>query len=239
MQNFGPENNKQMNQAFQNLKEGQPHFKQIKASITELIERWNNSHSKSVADPESVIKEFKSVIYYNHNLTVDDIKPAIDRGMMGQYGENYNLDAQTFYRWFTGWLKQKVSERIKGAEAYKGSNEPELSEEQKQAKRQDVRDELIEVFMNFYNDFVKTGEVSPSIKRYYVVFWIWFRKLGLVDITEEEENRMNEVEAKHLRDLRSKLRSPELSDAVYKKFIEIFKSLEGFDIETQLKSIKL
>ena len=228
-----------MNQAYQHLKEGTEHYIFIKEIIVALINRWNSVHSKSTVNTDAVIKEFKSVIYYNHNITVDDIKPAIDRGMMGQYGENYILDAQTFYRWFTGWLKQKVNERIKGAEAYKGSNEPQLSEEQKQAKRQEVRTELIEVFMNYYNRFVQTGEIDATIKKYYVVFWTWFRKLRLVDISEEEENRMNEVEAKHLRDLRSKLRSPELSDAVYKKFIEIFKSLEGFDIENQLKSIKL
>lgn len=226
-----------MNQAFQNLKEGQPHFKEIKDSITELIERWNNSHSKSEVDPAAVIKEFKSVIAYNHNITIEDIKPAIDCGLMGQYGENYNLDAQTFYRWFTGWLKQKVNERIKGAESYKTSNVPELSDYQKQAKRQEVRAELIQVFMKYYNFYLEHGEVDGKIKRYYVVFWSWFRALGLIDISEDEESRMNEVEAKHLRDLRSKLSTPELNISKYKKFIEIFKNLEGIDIETQLKGM--
>ncbi len=228
-----------MNQAYQHLKEGTEHYKFIKESIVSLINRWNAVHSKSQIIPDTVVIEFKSVINHNRNITIEDIRPTFEAGMMGVFGENYNIDAQTFYRWFTGFQKQKFSGNLKAHTAYKVSNEPELSEEQRQAKRQEVRDELIEVFMNYYNRFSETGEIDATIKRYYVVFWAWFRKLGLVDITEEEENRMNEVEARHLRDLRSKLRSPELSDAVYKKFIEIFKSLEGFDIETQLKSIKL
>jgi hypothetical protein len=228
-----------MNQAYQHLKEGTEHYNFIKENIVSLINRWNAVHTKSQSIPDAVIKEFKSVIYYNHNITIDDIKPAIDRGMMGQFGENYILDAQTFYRWFTGLMKQKVNERIKGAEAYKVSNVPDITEEQKQANRQATRTELIEVFMKYYNFYMEHGEVDGNIKRYYVVFWDWFRKLGLIDISEDEESRMNEVEAKHLRDLRSKLSTPELSQSKYKKFIEIFKSLEGLGIEDQLKAIKL
>lgn len=228
-----------MNQAYQHINPGANYYQYISDLIKDLVNRWNGAHSKNMVDPNLVIGEFKSVINYKRNIEVGDIKPAFDLGLMGQYGENFVLDSQTINRWFSGWLKQKIAERLKGAEAYKGSNDTELSEEQKQTKRREVRTELIETFMKYYNDFVETGTIDPTIKRYYVVFWIWFRKLGLVDISEEEENRMNEVEAKHLRDLRSKLRSPELSDAVYKKFIEIFKSLEILDIETQLKSIKL
>ena len=228
-----------MNQAYQHINPGANHYQYISDQIKNLVNRWNGAHSKNMVDPKLVIGEFKTVINYKRNIEDGDIKPAFDLGMMGQYGENFVLDSQTINRWFNGWIKQKIAERIKGADAYKGSNEPELSEEQKQAKRQEVRNELIEVFMNYYNRFIQTGEIDATIKKYYVVFWSWFRKLELVDISEEEESQMNEAEAKHLRDLRSKLRSPELSDAVYKKFIEIFKSLEGFDIENQLKSIKL
>lgn len=228
-----------MNQAHQHINPGANYYQYISDQIKDLVNRWNGAHAKNMVDPKLVIGEFKTVINYKRNIEVGDIKPAFDLGMMGQYGENFVLDSQTINRWFSGWLKQKIAERIKGAEAYKTSNVSELSEEQKQAKRQEVRTELIETFMEYYHSFVKTGEIDPTIKKYYVVFWKWFRNLGLVDISEEEENRMNEVEAKHLRDLRSKLRSPELSDAVYKKFIEIFKSLEGLGIETQLKSIKL
>jgi hypothetical protein len=158
---------------------------------------------------------------------------------MGKFGENYILDSGTIYRWFTGWLKQKISERLKGATAYKVSNVPKLSEEQKQAKRQQIRTELIEVFIKFYNDYLLSGEIDPSIKKYYVVFWSWFRSLGLVDISEEDESRMNEAEARHLRDLRSKLNTPELSTSKYDKFVEIFKSIDALKIEDQLKSIKL
>lgn len=229
-----------MNQAYQHINPGAKHYQLISDLIKDLVNRWNGAHSKNMVDPKFVIGEFKSVIKYNLNITVDDIRPAIDRGMMGQYGENFTLESQTIYRWFSGWLKQKVTERLKGAEAYKGSSEPELSGEQKLAKRQATRAALIETFMEYYNAFIETGEIDPTIKRYYVVFWDWFRKLGLVDISEDEESRMNEVEAKHLRDLRSKLTTPELSESKYKKFIEIFKQdLEGLDIETQLKSIKL
>ncbi len=228
-----------MNQAYQHISPGANYYQYISDLIKELVNRWNGAHSKNMVDPKLVIGEFKSVINYKRNLEVGDIKPAFDLGMMGQYGENFVLDSQTINRWFSGWLKQKIAERLKGAEAYKGSNEPDLSEEQKQAKRQEVRAALIETFMEYYNKFAKTGEIDPTIKRYYVVFWSWFRSLGLVDISEDEESRMNEVEAKHLRDLRSKLSSPELNESKYKKFIEIFKNLEGLDIESQLKSIKL
>ncbi len=228
-----------MKQAYQHINPGSKHYEFIKKQLVSLIDRWNAVHPKSQVDPNTISGEFKSVINYNKHITVEDIKPAIDRGMMGQYGENYVLDSQAIYRWFSGWLKQKVTERLKAADAYKGSSEPELSEEQKQAKRQEVRTELIEIFMNYHDRFIEIGEVDQTIKRYYVVFWDWFRKLGLVDISEEEESRMNEVEAKHLRDLRSKLSTPELSESKYKKFIEIFKSLEGLGIEDQLKSIKL
>ncbi len=226
-----------MKQAYQHIEPGTEHYEFIKGQLQNLIDRWNSVHPKSQVDPNIIAKEFKSVIRYNHNITVDDIRPAIDYGMMGRFGENFILDSQTIYRWFTGWLKQKVNERIKGAEAYKVSSEPEPSEEQKQANRQEIRTELIEVFMKYYNFYLEHDEVDGNIKRYYVVFWSWFRSLGLVDISEEEESRMNEVEAKHLRDLRSKLSTPELSESKYKKFIEIFKNLEGLGIEDQLKSI--
>lgn len=228
-----------MNQAYQHINPGSEYYEVIRDQIKTLIERWNSVHIKSPADPSAVSVEFKSVINYNKNINVEDIKQAIERGMMGQFGVNYVLDSETIYKWFIGWQKQKINERVKGAEAYKTSNVPELSEEQKQAKRREIRAALIETFMEYYNKFIKTGEIDPTIKRYYVVFWSWFRSLGLVDISEDEESRMNEVEAKHLRDLRSKLSSPELNGSKYKKFIEIFKSLEGLDIETQLKSIKL
>ena len=228
-----------MNQAYQHINPGANYYQYISDQIKDLVNRWNGAHSKNMVDPKLVIGEFKRVINYKRNIEVGDIKPAFDLGMMGQYGENFVLDSQTINRWFSGWLKQKITERLKDAQAYKGSNEPKLSEEQKQAKRQGVRNELIEEFMKYYNFYLEHGEVDGNIKKYYVVFWSWFRKLGLVNISEEEEIRMNEAEAKHLRDLLSKLRSPELSDAVYKIFIEIFKSLEGLDIETQLKSIKI
>lgn len=228
-----------MNQAYQHINPGANYYQYISDQIKDLVNRWNGAHAKNMVDPKLVIGEFKSVINYKRNIEVGDIKPAFDLGLMGQYGENFVLDSQTINRWFSGWLKQKIAERLKGAEAYKGSNDTELSEEQKQAKKQEVRNELIEVFMKYYNFYLEHGEVDGNIKRYYVVFWSWFRSLGLVDISEDEESRMNVAEAKHLRDLRSKLSSPELSESKYKKFIEIFKSLEGLGIEDQLKAIKI
>ena len=228
-----------MNQAYQHINPRAKHYQYISDLIKDLVTRWNGAHSKNMVDPKLVISEFKRVINYKKNIIIEDIKPAIDLGMMGQYGENFTLDSQAINRWFSGWLKQKVTERLKDPKAQKAPNEPELSEKQKQANRQATRAALIETFMEYYNKFMETGEIDPTIKRYYVVFWDWFRKLGLVDISEDEESQMNEVEAKHLRDLRFKLTTPELSESKYKKFIEIFKSLEGLDIETQLKSIKL
>ena len=154
-----------MKQAYQHIESGTEHYEFIRSEITELINRWNGVHPKSQLVPGIVAKEFKSVINYNHNITVKDIKPAFEKGMMGQYGENYNLDAQTFYRWFFGWSKEKSTQRLKGAEAYKGSNEPELTDKQKQANRQEIRAELIEVFMKYYNFYLEHGEVDGSIKR--------------------------------------------------------------------------
>ena len=227
-----------MNQAYQHIEPGTHHYENIKASVIKLVDQWNSTHIKP-SNHQGIFDACKTIFKYHRWISVDNIESIFELGLMGEYGENKGLNSETIFNWFKVSSAMARKDKINHHTAYQTSNEPELSEEQKQAKRQEVRTELIEVFMKYYNVFVETGEIDATIKKYYVVFWAWFRKLGLVDITEEEENRLNEVEAKHLRDLRSKLRSPELSDAVYKKFIEIFRSLEGFDIENQLNSIKL
>lgn len=223
-----------MNQAYQNIEEGKPRYEEILSLIKELCKRWNGTHTKQ-SDPHLIADELRRIFSYATWISVDDIKPTFDLGLMGEYGENMGLNAETMYRWFKGNSACGRKEDLKNHVAYQKEDEI-ITDDQKRA----TMDSLIEIFMVYYDYYKENKQMKPGINHYVPVFWKWFKKLELIDISDDQENEMDEVESKYLRDLRSKVQGiSELKETKNKLFIKAFKEVIdlGIDIEAQLKSI--
>lgn len=227
-----------MKQAYQHLTEGTTYYQHITDQISKLINTWNDTHTKQV-DPDAIVNIYKTIFKYHHWIKVEDIEPSIDLGLMGEFGENKGLNTETIFNWFKGHSKNEKSNELKTHSAYQ-TESTYISMEQ----RKETRASLIQTFMNFYGDYIKTRVYNPEMNHYLPVFYRWFKKLGYIDVSESYEERILNEEVLRLRDLRSFL-SKKNVDTPTKTMKIIF--MESFNIcadnefplEEQLKEMNI
>ena len=226
-----------MKQAHQHLSPGNTHYDFINDQINNLVERWNASHTRQT-DPKMIGDAFKRIFEYHKWITIDDIKPAIDLGLMGEYGENKGLNSETIFKWFTGYSNQIRKNELQSHLAY-DVKDTFIPHEQ----RKETRKELIKIFMDFYNEHQKTKVFNPKMNHYIPVFFEWFRKLKYIDITDEKELSIVSFEANSLRNIRTLFsKKPDTKESHTMKmiFIDAFKlaAKNNYEIEKQLTEMK-
>ena len=226
-----------MRQAYAHLEPTASYYSEIESQIKRLVENWNNTHN-SKCDFRTIAEDFKRIFKYHKWISIDDIQPAIDLGLMGQFGENKGLNSETIFKWFTGLQKMKSKNELKTHSAYK-SEFTIISKDQRAQNRK----ELISVFMGFLTEYQKSKTLNPSMNQYIPIFFKWFKKLGYIQIDESKENEMREHETKALRDLRTILsRKPGKKTETLKSiFLESFKlaAENNYPIEEQLNKMKI
>jgi len=185
-----------MKQAYQHLEKGCTYYNLINDKIQDLVKRWNLSHVKQT-DPKVIGEIFKTIFKYHHWIKVDDIEPAIDLGLMGEFGENKGLNSETIFNWFKVLSKRTRENEIKEHSAYQ-HEKTFISMEQ----RAETRASLIQTFMNFYDEYKKTKVYNSDMDHYLPVFYRWFKRLGYIIIDKETENKIQTDEALLLRDMR-------------------------------------
>ena len=157
---------------------------------------------------------------------------------MGEYGENKGLNSETIFKWFTGYSNQIRKNELQSHSAYQ-DKDTFISYEQ----RKQTRKELIEIFMNFYNEYQKTKVFNPKMNHYIPVFFEWFRKLKYIDLTDEKELSIVSFEADSLRRIRTLFsKKPDTKETYTMKmiFMDAFKlaSENNYEIEKQLNEMK-
>jgi len=188
-----------MKQAYQHLNQENTYYDFINDQINKLVDRWNASHTRQT-DPKVIGDAFKRIFQYHQWIKVDDIEPTIDMGLMGVYGENKGLNSETIFKWFTGFSAAKRKTELENHTAY-AVKDTFISHEQ----RKQTRIELIEIFMKFYKAYQETGVMNSKINHYLPVFFRWFRKLGYIELTDQQELDVVTFEAQRLRGRRSVL----------------------------------
>ena len=226
-----------MKQAHQHLNKENTHYQFIKDQIDNLVERWNASHTRQT-DPKMIGDAFKRIFEYHKWITIDDIKPAIDLGLMGEYGENKGLNSETIFKWFTGYSNQIRKNELQSHSAYQDRDTFISYEQRKQTKK-----ELIEIFMDFYNEYQKNKIFNPKMNHYIPLFFKWFRKLNYIDLTDEKELSIVSFEADSLRRIRTLFsKKPDTKETYTMKmiFMDAFKlaSENNYEIEKQLNELK-
>ncbi|GAF87968.1 unnamed protein product, partial [marine sediment metagenome] len=186
-----------MKQAHQHLSEGNTYYDFINNQINAVVERWNSSHTRQT-DPKIIGEAFKKIFEYHKWIQIDDIKPSIDLGLMGQFGENKGLNSESIFKWFTGYSNYTRKNELQNHTAYK-SGATYISTEQ----RKETRVNLIKIFMEFYNDYKETQVISPNLNHYIPVFYRWFKRLKYIELTDKQDVKVAEYEAKLLRNART------------------------------------
>lgn len=225
-----------MKQAYQHLEPDNTHYQFINDQITGLVKKWNNTHTKQT-DPKVIAEAFKTIFKYHRWIAVDDIEPVIDLGLMGHFGENKGLNTETIFTWFKENSKQKRDNQIKTHAAY-GKTESFISNNE----RVKTRKECIVIFMKWYKYYKETMELGAEFYHYIPVFLRWFRSLGYITLTLEQEVAMQKEESNTLHSLRSKLtRKAKKHDTVLSVFMEAFKMAvkNDYDIEPELLNLKI
>lgn len=227
-----------MKQAHQHLQKGNTYYDLIKSHINTLVERWNASHTRQT-DPKIIGEAFKRIFEYHKWISIDDIKPAIDLGLMGKFGENKGLNSETIFKWFTGYSNSIRAQELKSHSAYHTKDTFIPHEQRKQTRK-----ELIEIFMNFYKEYQETQVFSGRMNHYVPVFFQWFRKLKFIDITNKKELSLAESESESLRSMRtlfSKKPDSKETHTMRRIFLDAFKlaANNNYEIEEQLNSLKL
>lgn len=220
-----------MRQAYQHIEPTNTYYSEIKESILKLAKNWNDTHN-SKCDPQVIFDDCKRIFKYHKWISIDDIEPAIDLGLMGEFGENKGLNSETIFKWFTGWSKTKNQNELKSHSAYK-TESTFISISQ----RKETRNALIKAFMNFYSEYRKTKQYNPKMDHFIPVFWRWFKKLGLITISEDEENIMIKAESEKLNSMRVFFSEKQTKSTKTQKkmFIEMFDMVCGQDIDIELK----
>ena len=229
-----------MKQAHQHLSPGNTHYNFINDQINALVERWNESHPtyKRPADPKIIGDAFKRIFEYHKWISIDDIQPTIDLGLMGTYGENKGLNSETIFKWFTGYSNAKRKAELENHTAY-DVKDTFIPVEQ----RKETRKELIFTFMEFYHSYQETKVLNPKMNHYYPVFFQWFRNLKYIDITDEKELSVVTYQADALRNIRTLFSvKPDTKETETMKsmFLDAFKlaANNNYPIEQQLNEMK-
>ena len=227
-----------MKQAYQHIKLGTSYYDFIKDQISTLVNTWNSTHAKQ-SNLQTIADACKTIFKYHHWIKVDDIKGTFELGLMGEYGENKGLNNETIFTWFkTASARQRKAE-VDNKSDY--NSEPTyIPHEQKR----ETRLSLIQSFMNFHDEYKKTKVYDSKMDHFIPVFFRWFKKLGLITLSEDQEDEMFKSESLKLQDMRSFLsqgKKHKRRETQKSLFIEIFIAVCENDhgIETQLKAIKL
>jgi len=226
-----------MRQAYAHIEIGNTYYQELKDKVLNLAKNWNDTHN-SKCNPQVIFDDCKRIFKYHKWISIDDIDPAFDLGLMGEFGENKGLNSETIFKWFTGHSKAKSKNELQGHTAYK-TETTFISMEQ----RRKTRDALIDVFMDFFDEYQKTKIYNPLMDHYIPVFYRWFKKLQYITSTEEQDVEIAKTEAMKLSNMRSFLsRKPDQKINTQKKiFIEnfILAAENNYPIEEQLKKMKL
>ena len=226
-----------MKQAYQHLEPGTTYYQLINNQITGLVKRWNLSHIKQT-DPKVIGDIFKTIFKYHHWIKIDDIESVIDLGLMGEFGENKGLNSETIFNWFKQHSKQSRDSEIKSHGAYH-TESTFISMNQ----RKETREALIKKFMEFYNQYQKE-KVLPDMNHYVPVFFRWFKKLGYITLSEEQEMEIHEAEVKANREFRSiltQMKKGPVSKTAKEVFVESFQlaANNNYPIYDQLKQMEI
>lgn len=186
-----------MKQAYQHLKPGTSEYNHISDMIKKCVDTWNSTHN-SKADIKVIADLFKTIFKYHHWIKVSDIEPSIDLGLMGEFGENKGLNTETIFNWFKSFSQKEKANELKTHSSY--IKEPSFIPYEQRKK---TRLSLIKIFMEFWDEYKKTKVYNPGMNHYIPVFFTWFKKLGFIIISTEDENEMNKQSTLLLRDLRS------------------------------------
>ena len=221
-----------------NLKSGDAHYDYISGIIKDFIKRWNEQFTQQLK--EFFIDDFKRVVFHYNWLYVDDLKLFFEFGIMGELGEYRRMNTQTLNLWLRNFQKKQY-ERLMRENPMGNKAEPGQTISMEQ--RRQTRDALIDVFMDFFDEYQKTKIYNPLMDHYIPVFYRWFKKLQYITSTEEQDVEIAKTEAMKLMDMRSFLsRKPDQKINTHKKiFIEnfILATENNYPIEEQLKKMKL
>lgn len=227
-----------MKQAYQHINFGTAYYDFIKDQISHLVNTWNSTHAKQ-ADLQTIADACKTIFKYHHWIKVDDIKGAFELGIMGEYGENKGLNNETIFNWFKTASARVKKSNMDSNTAYE-SKPTFLTPEQ----RQETRLSLIQTFMNFHDEYKKTKAYDSKMDHYIPAFFRWFKSLGLVTLSDDQEEEMFKAESLKLSDLRSFLSQGKKHKRVETQkslFIDVFIMIceNDYGIENQLKAIKI
>lgn len=178
-----------MDQAYKHLKEGSKRYLEINELLKDLILTWNETH-KTKSDARVISDAAKRIFEYNHWIMVDDIKPVFDLGLMGKFGENMGLNAETLFRWFSTYSREQ-REKNKPME-----KKVEISIEQ----RKKTRNECLKIFKSQLDNFKRSGSLGENGKQYLPLWISWFVKIRYMDYTQDDLKKYRENQLKGFRD---------------------------------------
>ena len=131
-----------MKQAYQHLTEGTTYYSHISDMIKKCVDVWNSTHT-SKTDIKVIAQVFKTIFKYHHWIKVDEIEPAIDLGLMGEFGENKGLNTETIFNWFKGHSKSQKANELKTHSAYTTESTYISMEQRKETRQQQSKGEYI------------------------------------------------------------------------------------------------
>lgn len=197
---------------------------------------WESGHNvteqEQTALIQYMIEEIKSDF---SNLTLEEVKFALKKGLRGFYGEVFGVNVKMMYEWLQAYVSETKAESLKYLQVIENKKPKELSEEIVNKRNEYWHFEWLKKCVSAFEEYKETGETNFIDIKNGLYDYIRF-KIKLVDLTKEEvDNIRNHAEQEYRRE-----RSPENSknDIQMLDFISTVKKMESGDV-TEIEKIKI
>lgn len=115
------------------------------------------------------------------NLTLEEVKIALKKGLRGYYGQVFGMNVKMMYSWLEGYVSETKAESLK----YLTIIEKKEPEEKSDDHKRYLHFEWLKLCINAYEEYKETGKTSFVDAKNNLYDYIRY-KLKLADLTKEE-----------------------------------------------------
>lgn len=231
-----------MKSAYKFLNPGTEHYETIKDAIAYLVNSWNETHSFSKINIQTIASLVHRILDYNRWIVVDDVKVVFEKGLIGEYGVHNNLGADVIFKWFS------IERERRAKKIQYRTNQPATRISDRQKRRN--REELIKIFLGIYKKLKETNEFPDNFSHYSRIFYAWLDQIGVMRFDdsriEKERNaamKIVEVESKpSIVKVKAEILEEKINKRVHVKLLkERLRELINldYDLEAELNQLKI
>jgi len=143
---------------------------------------WESGHEIDKKDQILLINYMINEVKNDFsNLTLEEVKIALKKGLRGYYGQVFGMNVKMMYSWLEGYVSETKAESLK----YLTIIEKKEPEEKSDDHKRYLHFEWLKLCINAYEEYKETGKTSFVDAKNNLYDYIRY-KLKLADLTKEE-----------------------------------------------------